>query len=425
MIRDGGVNRSAFVTDEGNLPTGLRKHERVIQHAGTAAKVAQHQNCYLQGNMISSTVLWYQEVLTRRVAIAGGGTAGHVTTGLAMMEAYQLAFDDVEVYFIGCAGGFENQLVPARGFGLKKVPGSPYARQGFFGKVRSVVELARGFLRARQLLRKEGTRLVIGLGGYASAGAVLAARSLGIPTVVHEANASFGMANRLTSRMADLICLGWEGAQAGRRSVPVVFTGNPILAEIGARVARIRDPHAPRRILVTGGSEGAPFLNERVPPLLARVAAEGMALDVMHQTGAGNSGRVRERYCVEGIQAEVTDFIDDMAAAYADAEFAIASAGALTLAELSAAGIPSLILPTRSVANDHQQANAAEYAERTGNIWILEKDWDEERLAARLTELLKNPEALWRQADWLRSHSDPAAAANVIAACEAMMASRW
>jgi UDP-N-acetylglucosamine--N-acetylmuramyl-(pentapeptide) pyrophosphoryl-undecaprenol N-acetylglucosamine transferase len=421
MIPDCGFYWRTFIADQGNLPTGFRQHEGVIQHARAAAEIAQHQNCDLQGNMISSTVLWYQEVLTRRLAIAGGGTAGHVTTGLAMMEAYQGAFDDVEVYFIGCAGGFENQLVPARGFVLKKVPGSPYARQGFFGKVRSVIELARGFLRARQLLRQERTRLVIGLGGYASAGAVLAARSLGIATVVHEANASFGMANKLTSRMADLICMGWEGAQAGRRGVPVVFTGNPILAEIGARVARVRDPRSARRILVTGGSEGAPFLNERVPPLLKRVADHGVTLRVRHQTGAGNS----EHYCKAGIQAEVTDFIDDMAAAYAEAEFAIASAGALTLAELSAAGIPSLILPTRSVANDHQQANAAEYAERTGNIWVTENDWDEARLTARLTELLKNPEALWQQADWLRSHSDPEAAAKVIAACEKMMATRW
>jgi UDP-N-acetylglucosamine--N-acetylmuramyl-(pentapeptide) pyrophosphoryl-undecaprenol N-acetylglucosamine transferase len=341
------------------------------------------------------------------------------------MEEYRRAFDDVDLYFIGCAGGFENQLVPARGFVLKKVPGSPYARQGFFGKVRSIYELARGFLHARRLLRKDGTRLVIGLGGYASAGAVLAARSLGIATVVHEANASFGMANRLTSRLADLICMGWEGAQAQRRNVPVIFTGNPILSEIGLGATSGHNPNRARRILVTGGSEGSPFLNEHVPTLLAQVAAQGVDLNVHHQTGAGNSSRVREQYTAAGIRAQVDDFIENMGAAYSEAQFAIASAGALTLAELSAAGIPSLVLPTRSVANDHQYANAAEYADRTGNIWVTERDWNQETLSARITPLLKNSAALRDQSDRLRANAQPEAAGKVVAACEELMANRW
>jgi UDP-N-acetylglucosamine--N-acetylmuramyl-(pentapeptide) pyrophosphoryl-undecaprenol N-acetylglucosamine transferase len=341
------------------------------------------------------------------------------------MEEYQKAFPSVELYFIGCAGGFENQLVPARGFILKKVPGSPYARQGLLGKVRSIYELGRGFLRARRLLQEEGTRLVIGLGGYASAGAILAARSLGIATVVHEANASFGMANRLTSRLADLICMGWEGATAERRSVPVIFTGNPIFSEIGSPTATNRDENAPLRILVTGGSEGSPFLNKNVPPLLEQVAAQGVRLDVHHQTGGGNSAAVRERYAQSGITAQVDDFIGNMAAAYADADFAIASAGALTLAELSAAGIPSLILPTHAVAHGHQHVNAREYAERTGNIWITEQEWNQASLSARVATLLENSDALRNHSDRLRADARPEAAGKVVAACEDLMQNRW
>lgn len=360
----------------------------------------------------------------RRLAIAGGGTAGHVTIGLAIMEAYRKEFPGTDMYFIGCAGGFENQLVPDRGFTLEKVPGSPYARQGFSGKARSIYELARGFLRARQVLRQRDTQLVIGLGGYASAGAVLAARSLGIATAVHEANATFGMANRITSKLADLICMGWLGTRPQRCTRRVVFTGNPILAEIGCGVALNPGSNA-LRILVTGGSEGSPFLNQHVPVLLRLLADRGLRMVVHHQTGAGNGELVRQRYARLGLLVHVEDFILRMNDDYRAAQFAIASAGALTLAELSAAGIPSLIVPTRSVSKDHQQANAAEYAALTGNIWVTERDWNAESLAERLAQLLDNPEALREQSDRSRAHAHPGAAGKVVAACEDLMKGRW
>jgi UDP-N-acetylglucosamine--N-acetylmuramyl-(pentapeptide) pyrophosphoryl-undecaprenol N-acetylglucosamine transferase len=341
------------------------------------------------------------------------------------MEAYRAAYGDVELYFIGCSGGFESQMVPARGFELQMIPGSPYARQGPTGKARSVVEFVRGILHARELLRNNGTRLVVGLGGYASAGAIMAARSLGLGTVIHEANTVPGIANRLVGRLAGRVCVGWEDAYVGVGGVSVSVTGNPILREIADAGLRTRNGSGPRHILITGGSEGSPFLNRHVPPLLTAIKATGTEIDVRHQTGAGGSERVRRAYAEAQIPAQVEDFIGNMADAYACAHFAIASAGALTLSELSAAGLPALILPTSAVANSHQDANAMVYAGQTGSIWITEPEWDTQTLAARIGDLLRNPSALRDQSDRARAIARPDAAANVVAACEELMSGRW
>jgi UDP-N-acetylglucosamine--N-acetylmuramyl-(pentapeptide) pyrophosphoryl-undecaprenol N-acetylglucosamine transferase len=341
------------------------------------------------------------------------------------MEAYRAAFDDVSLYFIGCSGGFESQMVPARGFELKMIPGSPYARQGPAGKARSIVEFGRGILHARRLLRSNETRLVIGLGGYACAGAIMAARSLGLGTVIHEANAVPGIANRLAGRLADRVCVGWEDAYSGISGVSVSVTGNPILREIVDAGSSPRDGEGPRHVLVTGGSEGSRFLNDHAPALLAQVVASGIQLDVRHQTGAGSAVRVRRMYAEAGIPAQVEDFIGDMAGAYVLAHFAIASAGALTLSELSAAGVPALVLPTRAVADAHQDANAMVYAQQTGSIWTTEQDWNPDALADRIGGLLRNPSAWRDQAERARSIARPEAAGNVVAACEELMRNRW
>jgi UDP-N-acetylglucosamine--N-acetylmuramyl-(pentapeptide) pyrophosphoryl-undecaprenol N-acetylglucosamine transferase len=357
----------------------------------------------------------------RRVAVAGGGTAGHVTSALAIMAAYQSGFD-ADIYFIGCEGGFETQLIPAEGFELQIIPGAPYARQNLRGKFRSVVALLCGTFAARRLLKKKHTDLVIGLGGYASMGSILAARSLGIRSVIHEANVFPGLANRMIGSLSDRVFVGWAEASGAFPPAITRVTGNPVRPAMAAKAEDAREGHeGPRRILITGGSLGSPFLNDKVPQLLARVRELGVPLEIRHQTGARETEKVSREYARLGIDARVEPFIDQMAEAYSQADYVIAAAGALTLAELAMFGLPSLLVPLATAANGHQIANARLFAERTGVTWILEDDWDTELLAGVLVAALGDILSLRSQTQRLRAMAAPNAARTLVESCEALM----
>jgi UDP-N-acetylglucosamine--N-acetylmuramyl-(pentapeptide) pyrophosphoryl-undecaprenol N-acetylglucosamine transferase len=340
------------------------------------------------------------------------------------MAAYQAAVD-ADVYFIGCQGGFETQLVPAGGFVLELIPGAPYARQNLIGKLRSLVTLVRGTLAARRLLKAKQTELVIGVGGYASLGTVLAARTLGIHTAIHEANVLPGLANRLIGWLSERVFVGWDQASSSFSISKTIVTGNPIRPDVAARA---NDPghnsgrQSPRRILVTGGSQGSPFLNDKVPALLARVLELGVPVAVHHQTGEGASEPVRREYQRLGIDARVEAFIHDMAQAYCEAELVIAAAGALTLAELALFGLPSLLVPLEAAARGHQTANARIYADITGGTWVSEHGWDTELLAVRVASTLTDFDAWSAQAQRLRAMARPNAAHKLVEECEALMA---
>jgi UDP-N-acetylglucosamine--N-acetylmuramyl-(pentapeptide) pyrophosphoryl-undecaprenol N-acetylglucosamine transferase len=360
----------------------------------------------------------------RRVAVTGGGTAGHVTSALAIMAAYQAGFE-AEVYFIGCQGGFETQLIPAGGFELHIIPGAPYARQNVLGKVHSLEALIRGTLAARRLLKARRTDLVIGLGGYASLGAVLGAKTLGIPLVIHEANVFPGLANRMIGSLTDCVFLGWEQAGAAFRSSKAVVTGNPIRPAMAALANQPRqkgERGALRRILVTGGSAGSPFLNNNVPILLARVRDLGVPITVRHQTGEGETERVSREYQRLEVDARIDAFIVDMAAAYLEADFVITAAGALTLAELAMFGLPALLVPLAAAAMGHQVANAKVYAEQAGGAWVAEHDWDTEPLARRVAKTLGDFDVLNTQGQRLREMARPNAARILVEECEALLA---
>jgi UDP-N-acetylglucosamine--N-acetylmuramyl-(pentapeptide) pyrophosphoryl-undecaprenol N-acetylglucosamine transferase len=347
------------------------------------------------------------------------------------MSAYQQSVG-AEVYFVGCQGGFETQLVPSHGYDLEIIQGGPYARQSLWGKLRSLVGLARGILTARRLLKSRETNLVIGLGGYASVGTLLAARLLGIRSVIHEANVFPGLANRLTAGLSDCVFVGWDEARSSFPGSKTVVTGNPIEANIASAARERVDTcwqAGPRRILVTGGSLGSQFLNRKVPVLLESVRALGIPIAVRHQTGAGETGageteRVRDEYQRLGIAAVVESFIDDMAAAYSEAHFVIAAAGALTLAELAAFGLPSLVVPLEVAANGHQISNAKAYAGRSGGGWVTEREWDPGLLAALIAAPLSDFDAWRAQAHRVREMANPNAAQKLVDECEALLASR-
>ena len=366
---------------------------------------------------------------SRRLAIAAGGTAGHVTAGLAIADAYQEAFDDVSICFIGTARGLEGRLVPSSGYPLEIVAGTPIAGMQRRQKTRAVWDMLAGAAQARRALRRHQSKLVIGVGGYASAGVLLAARSLGLRIAIHESNIVPGMTNRLLGRLAHRTYVGFDRARRSIGGGDIRVTGNPVRSEITAVTAKRRSRTdswtGPARVVVLGGSLGSRFLNDETPKLLECVAGLGVALEVRHQTGSTDPQTVARSYEAAGISASVERFISDMAETYHWADFAITSAGALTLAELAASGLPSLLVPLSDSAGDHQVENAKAFADATGGWWVPQSEWNTGPLAERMASLLLGVEEWESASKRVRELATPGAARALVTDCEELMSGHW
>ena len=362
--------------------------------------------------------------VAHKVALAGGGTGGHVTPALALADAF--AADGAQVLFIGTPQGLEATLVPKRGYPIELVPGSRLVGGGIGTKVRGLRHLASGILAARKILQEQQIALVVGVGGYASGAALLAARTLGIPTAIHESNAVPGLTNRVLGHLVDRVYLGFEAASNDFDRERTVVSGNPVRREIAA-VAAGRKPreNRPAHVLIVGGSQGSEFLNTRVPPLLARVAQAGQSLEVRHQVGKLDPAPVTAAYAELGLPVRVETFIDDMADAYAWADVAITRSGSGTVAELAAAGLPALLVPFPHAAGDHQAANAKAFADAGAGWWQRQETWNESDAAARIGGLLADARS-WRETSNAAHAFGAADAAGAIAAdCASWMEGRW
>lgn len=359
-----------------------------------------------------------------RIAIVGGGTLGHTLPGLAIAEILRERGSSVLPLFLGVAGGVEEEAVRSRGFPFVPVPAAPFLRASPAGKLLVLPVLGRALVASRKLLRRERVATVLGLGGYVSAAPLLAARSLGLGTAIHEANTRAGLTNRLLGRVVHRVYLGFTSAAADfPANPPPRVVGNPVRAEVAAGGgARSVPARAERRILVIGGSEGSRLLNHRMPGVLARLGA-ARALSVRHQTGALPTEGVETAYRRAGIAAAVTRFLDDVAEAYAWADVAVTPAGASTLAELAICGLPALVVPRVDVALDHQTDNARSHAAAGAGLCVDPRGFDEEDVAGRLAHLLES-EAWQRASANAWRLASPAAAAAIARDLEMLCSER-
>lgn len=327
------------------------------------------------------------------IALACGGTAGHVYPALALADAYRESHPDAELLFIGTPPGIESKLVAAHGYRLELIPGDPFAREPVTGKLRAIGSLLAGTVAARRLLKRNNVGLVIAFGGYATAGTVAAARSLGIKIALHEANVEPGLTNRFLARLADRIYLAFDATRTAFDSRAVVV-GNPVRRDIlraaERRRQRPRRAEATARFLITGGSGGSNFLNREAPALLHSVAAQGVAPEILHQAGDFPLTPIRTVYERLGIPATVTDYIKDIASAYESADFVVACGGSQTLSEIAVCGLPCLIVPLAEAAAGHQVANAIAFAEAGDHLWTSEENWETAWLAAKIVAKLRD-----------------------------------
>ncbi len=315
--------------------------------------------------------------------LAGGGSGGHVFPGLAI--AAELRRRGWQVSWAGSAQGMEARLARERELDFYDLPSRPLVGRGVLGKLGSMATLGYAALRGRRLVRRVGAKVVVGTGGYASAPAVLGARLAARPVLLVEPNAGPGFANRWLSRFAAEAAVAYEET-AATLHCPSHTTGVPIRGEFFEVPPEL--PETAPRLLVLGGSQGARQLNELLP-----AALDGLGdVSVLHQAGEGHLEATRQAYAGAGVDAEVVAFLDDVAGAMARSHLVVSRAGAITLAEICAAGRPALLAPLQ-LAGAHQVANARRLvAARAAEI--LEAEAGAEDLRTLLRNLLDDAERL-------------------------------
>jgi len=316
-----------------------------------------------------------------RALIMAGGTGGHVIPALSLARG--LVAEGVEVAWLGSPRGIENRLVPEAGIPLHRIAVSGLRGNGLTGWLLAPFNLVRAVWQAGRVIRDVDPQLVVGLGGFASGPGGLAAWLVRRPLVIHEQNAVAGLTNRVLSRLARRVYAAFPQAFPGRAEV----IGNPVrdeIARLGEAPRRAGEMAGRRlRLLVVGGSLGAQALNARLPEALARLP-EAHRPEVWHQAGRDKEAATRHAYDGQGVVAEVTAFIDDMAGAWAQADLAICRAGALTVAELAAAGVPSILVPFPYAVDDHQYDNAAYLTDGQAAWRVRESEFNASWLAERL-----------------------------------------
>jgi len=364
--------------------------------------------------------------VSTRWAIAGGGTGGHVTMALALGEEIAKSGDDV--LFVGSARGLEAKLVPQAGFELVQLPAQPLLGQKLTARIAGAAALVGASASAIALLRRRAIDAVLSVGGYAAAPAAGAAVLLRVPLFLIEPNAIPGRTNRTMARFATHVFTAFDAAQAPfaaaldptRVSAPGAPLRRALLDAFASAPPR-RRPAPPHRLLVVGGSQGARQLNEGM--LAALRDLDPARLEIFHQTGAADRERVAAGYAKAGFRAEVVDFEANLPARYAWADFGVCRAGALTVAELALAGLPSLLVPYPYAADDHQRANARALAERGAARVLDPSGFDAKMLADAIAALLDRPDDLLAMGAAAQSLARPNAAADIVAAARRQIGS--
>ena len=363
--------------------------------------------------------------MTRHVALAVGDTAGHVLPALALADAYAHYAGPVAARIITAGEGSGHWLVRRSGLPLHVVPGTPFAREPAARQLRSLIGIARAVGHARRILVAHGIRLVIGTGGYGSVATVLAARTLGLRTAIIEPNVLPGLANRWLARLVHRAYVAFDEARHQLRAERVIVTGLPVHAGATRHATARRPPVSPRlRLLIVSGSRGALFFSRALPALIAALRRDGLDVHVRHQAGPHVASTV-DGYAGLGERVEVLEFIDDMPAALEWADVVIARAGAGTIADLTLAGVPALLVPWVDAASDHQAANAEALVRRGAALTIREEAWTTVAAAQQLRGLVEHPSAWTAMSRAVAALGTRDAAARIVDDCEALMEGRW
>ena len=357
-----------------------------------------------------------------RVLIAGGGTGGHIFPALAVAHALVVRHG-AEVHFVGTARGIETRLVPEAGFPLHLIEVGPLKKVSLKTRLNTLAALPRSLFACRRLIRKLKPEVVLGIGGYASGPGVGAAILLRVPTMLFEPNAMPGLVNRLTGKRVQAAAINFAAAARWFRNAEV--TGIPVRPgfftlpppPVGA-------PH----LLIFGGSQGARIFNVTMPAVSAALLEAIPGLTILHQSGTREAEVTAAAYAATGADAarwQVLPFLDDMPSYFAKASLVVARSGASTVAELAAAGRPSLLVPFAAAADDHQTRNAEEMVKAGAAVMLREQDvLATSKLQQTLKELLSAPDSIAVMGAAAKTQARPGAAERIADRLAALAAER-
>ena len=353
------------------------------------------------------------------LVIMAAGTGGHIMPGLAV--AREMQGRGWSVSWLGTAHGMENKLVPAAGIVLDTISFSGLRGKGLLHTATGGLRLLKAFWDCFGILRRRGANVVLGMGGYVCFPGGLMASLLNKPLMLVNADAALLMSNKSLLPLADRVAFGFDGDAAKRTKIAVV-TGNPVRAEIeniAPPIERYAGRQSPLQLLVVGGSLGAQVLNQTVPAAIALMPATSRP-HVTHQTGAAQADAVRAAYAQAGISAEVLPFIDDMPQRMAACDLMVCRAGAITVSELCAAGVPAVLVPLIVSTTSHQRDNAAWLAGQGGAVHLPQVELSAQKLADVLSGISR--ESLLAMATKARALAKPQAASRVAEEVEKLLA---
>lgn len=348
--------------------------------------------------------------------IMAGGTGGHVFPALALARV--LRAHSREVIWLGTRRGLEARVVPADGFAIEWLSVSGMRGKGLASLLKSPFMLGRSLWEALRIVRRHRPAVVVGLGGFVAGPGGVAAWLCRRPLLIHEQNAIAGFTNRCLSHLAREVLTAFPAAFAGNRKARLI--GNPVRADIAALPRpeeRFAGRSGPLRLLVVGGSLGAMRLNQSVPQALSLLAAAGLHCTVRHQAGEKHVDAARAAYAAAGVQGEVTAFIADMAEALGWADLVICRAGALTIAELAAAGVGAVLVPYPHAVDDHQTYNAQFLVDAGAAVCAADATLTGESLAGLVQELAGDRAELLDMARAARAVARVDAADKLYQAC--------
>ena len=331
--------------------------------------------------------------MTKRLLIMAGGTGGHVFPGLAV--ASEMVTQNWQIHWLGTSSRMESQIVPQAGYPISFIDVVGVRKNGIFTLFLAPFKIIKAIIQAHKVIKKFKPHVVIGMGGFASGPGGVATWLNRLPLILHEQNAVPGVTNKLLSRIANKVLTGFDKTfpeQKLNENCKYSWVGNPVRSEF-ASLPEKNSIDLPLNLLVVGGSLGAQVLNETVPLSLANIKQ----INVRHQTGAEHLAKVQEAYSQQAIEQnlyQITEFIDDIPAAYAWADLVICRAGALTVAEVSAAGVPAIFVPLPHAVDDHQTKNAQTLVKLQAAELLPQSELTPQKLCTLLEKYVKSPSTL-------------------------------
>jgi len=349
--------------------------------------------------------------MIERVLFAGGGTGGHIFMAVALARELEKQNPGVEVLFVGARKGMGNDIVPALGFRFQTLNIGGIKGVGLFRAVVSLLQIPGSLLSSRRMIQEFCPSIMVGLGGYSSGPIMLVGKALGFPALLIEPNVQPGFTNRVLKPWVDAAAVAfeetarWFGNKARLTGIPVRQEFHEVSSKVSAG--------GPLCLLVFGGSQGSSPMNQLVCQALPFLPPTG-EIKIVHQTGLTDYSSVKERYKQAGFEAEVIDFIQDMPAYFSGADLILSRAGASTVAEIAAAGKPSILIPLPHATDDHQRMNARALVQKRAALSLEETETTGEELASLLVELAQTRDRLDQMAQASRELAHPESRTKII-----------